>query len=62
MDSLSNLESLPFGLLQVLLFTILLAITQNYRYNKRDYGALIIGFIIPSLTFYYIFGVGSILY
>ena len=34
MDSLSNIESLPFGLLQVVLFTILLAITQNYRYNK----------------------------
>ncbi len=31
MDSLSNIESLPFGLLQVVLFTILLAITQNYR-------------------------------
>ncbi|PSC78038.1 ATP-binding protein, partial [Mammaliicoccus sciuri] len=57
MDSLSSIESLPFGLLQVVLFTILLSITQNYRYNKRDYGVLLIGFIIPSLTFYYIFGV-----
>ncbi|KTT84661.1 quorum-sensing sensor histidine kinase AgrC [Mammaliicoccus sciuri] len=62
MDSLSSIESLPFGLLQVVLFTILLSITQNYRYNKRDYGVLLIGFIIPSLTFYYIFGVGAITY
>ncbi|WP_323704335.1 quorum-sensing sensor histidine kinase AgrC [Mammaliicoccus sp. Dog046] len=62
MDSLSNLESLPFGLLQVILFTILLSITQNYQYNKRDYRTLAIGFIIPSLTFYYIFGVGAIIY
>lgn len=62
MDSLSNLESLPFGLLQVILFTILLSITQNYQYNKRDYRTLVIGFIIPSLTFYYIFGVGAIIY
>src|SRR5699024_4635106 len=62
MDSLSNIESLPFGLLQVVLFTILLAITQNYRYNKRDYVILFIGFIIPSLSFYYLFGMGSIIY
>ncbi|WP_239734525.1 MULTISPECIES: GHKL domain-containing protein [unclassified Mammaliicoccus] len=62
MDSLSSIESLPFGLLQVVLFTILLSITQNYRYKKRDYATLIIGFIIPSLSFYYIFGVGAIIY
>lgn len=62
MDSLSNIESLPFGLLQVVLFTILLAITQNYRYNKRDYVILFIGFIIPSLSFYYLFGMGAIIY
>ncbi len=62
MDSLSNIESLPFGLLQVVLFTILLAITQNYRYNKRDYVILFIVFIIPSLSFYYLFGMGAIIY
>src|SRR5699024_3122796 len=65
MDSLSNIESLLFGLLQVVLFTILLAITQNYRYNKRNYVIFLIVFIvfiIHSLSLYYLFVIGAIIY
>ncbi|RIN85781.1 ATP-binding protein, partial [Mammaliicoccus sciuri] len=60
MESFTNIESLPFGILQILLFTILLAITQNYRYSKRDYVILSTGYMIPSLAFYYIFGMSAI--
>ncbi len=62
MESFTNIESLPFGILQILLFTILLAITQNYRYSKRDYVILSTGYMIPSLAFYYIFGMSAIVY
>lgn len=62
MESFTNIESLPFGILQILLFTILLAITQNYRYSKRDYVILSNGYMIPSLAFYYIFGMSAIVY
>ncbi len=62
MESFSNVESLPFGILQIVLFTILLAITQNYRYNKRDYVILTLGYMIPSIAFYYLFGMSAIIY
>ncbi|MBL0847591.1 quorum-sensing sensor histidine kinase AgrC [Mammaliicoccus fleurettii] len=62
MESFTNIESLPFGILQILLFTVLLAITQNYRYSKRDYVILTLGYMIPSLAFYYLFGMSAIVY
>ena len=61
MAQLSIIESL-FGLFQTSLFVVLLSLTQNYRYSKRDYVILLLGYMIPSLAFYYIVGVASIIF
>lgn len=62
MAQLSITETIIYGLFQTSLFVVLLAITQNYRYSKRDYVILLLGYMIPSLALYFIVGVASIIF
>ncbi|MEB8068677.1 quorum-sensing sensor histidine kinase AgrC [Mammaliicoccus fleurettii] len=62
MADLTITETIIYGLFQTTLFVVLLAITQNYRYSKRDYVILLMGYMIPSLALYFIIGVASILF
>lgn len=62
MAHLSITETIIYGLFQTSLFVLLLAITQNYRYSKRDYVILLLGYMIPSLALYFMIGVVSIIF
>lgn len=62
MAQLSITETIIYGLFQTSLFVVLLALTQNYRYSKRDYVILLLGYMIPSLALYFIVGVASIIF
>ncbi|MBW0768995.1 GHKL domain-containing protein [Mammaliicoccus lentus] len=62
MAHLSITQAIIYGLFQTIMFLALLAITQNYRYSKRDYVILLLGYMIPSLALYFIIGVNSIVY
>lgn len=62
MAYLSITETIVYGFFQTTLFVVLLAITQNYRYTKRDYAILLLGYMVPSLALYFIIGVSSIIY
>ncbi|WP_239751400.1 GHKL domain-containing protein [Mammaliicoccus sp. H-M34] len=62
MADLTITETIIYGLFQTTLFVVLLAITQNYRYSKRDYVILLMGYMIPSLALYFIIGVASIIF
>ncbi|PTJ68721.1 quorum-sensing sensor histidine kinase AgrC [Mammaliicoccus sciuri] len=62
MAQLSITETIIYGLFQTSLFVVLLALTQNYRYSKRDYVTLLLGYMIPSLALYFIVGVASIIF
>lgn len=62
MADLTITETIIYGLIQTTLFVVLLAITQNYRYSKRDYVILLMGYMIPSLALYFIIGVASIIF
>ncbi|WP_259341942.1 hypothetical protein [Mammaliicoccus sciuri] len=62
MAQLSITETIIYGLFQTSLFVVLLALTQNYRYSKRDYVVLLLGYMIPSLALYFIVGVASIIF
>lgn len=62
MAQLSITETIIYGLFQTSLFVVLLSLTQNYRYSKRDYVILLLGYMIPSLALYFIVGVASIIF
>ncbi|WP_353463566.1 quorum-sensing sensor histidine kinase AgrC [Mammaliicoccus sciuri] len=62
MAQLSITETIIYGLFQTSLFVVLLSLTQNYRYSKRDYVILLLGYMIPSLALYFIVGVTSIIF
>ncbi|GGI42383.1 histidine kinase [Mammaliicoccus stepanovicii] len=62
MTYLTTTETIFYGLFQTILFIILLAITQNYRYTIRDCILLFLVYIIPSLGLFFIVGVNSIIY
>lgn len=62
MAHLTTTEAIMYGLFQTTLFIVLLAITQNYRYTIRDYILLLVGYMIPSITLFFIIGLSSIVY